>query len=239
MSTDRTLVRVALNIDLGELPDEADELYALATTVNVACGGHAGDARSMSRALEAARTHGATVAAHPSYPDRAGFGRISRFCDAAGVRVSVASQCRALRTLAEAAGITIRTMKPHGALYHDASAVPGIGSALLDGAVEALPDLTTVVGPPDSAFGALVLSRGLGFLREGFADRRYDAQHRLVPRSQPGALITDPEACVDQALDLALSGRIDTLCAHGDTPGAVLIARAVRQALEARGLLAA
>ena len=230
-------MRVDLNVDLGELPDESGELYALATVVNVACGGHAGDPSSMRRALGLAKTHRARVAAHPSYADREGFGRRPGFSPLAPTALAVASQLDALVAAALEAGVALVGLKLHGALYHDAARDPALARALIDVAVERLPALETVAGPPHGPFADAAHLRGLGYQREGFADRRY-AGEALVPRTQPGALLESPEACVAQALAFARLGRFDTLCVHGDTPGSVEIARAVRDALASEDLLA-
>jgi UPF0271 protein len=244
---------VDLNIDLGELPYEPEELYGLATVANIACGGHAGDAGSMARAVALASAAGARIAAHPSYPDRARFGRESLAMEEAALRDSVRAQCAALRAAAEAAGARVALLKLHGALYHDAARDPGRARAALDGATAGLGPgsglrarashdrargLARVVGPPWGVLSDEALARGLAYAREGFADRAYTAEGRLVPRGAPGALLTDPAACAAQAVRLAEAGGCDTLCVHGDSPGAVAIARAVREALEARGLLA-
>lgn len=235
---------VDLNIDLGELPGEPDELYALATVVNVACGGHAGDDASMARAVALAAAAGALVAAHPSYPDRARFGRESLDIDDNTLREAIAAQCASLRAAAEAAGVRVARLKLHGALYHDAARDPVRARAALAGAASGLGGggggggLEVVVGPPWGLLADEARGRGLRYAREGFADRGYDAAGRLVPRGAPGALLADPAAAAAQALRLAEAGGVETLCVHGDSPGAVEMARAVREALAARGLLA-
>lgn len=231
---------IDLNIDLGELEGEPEELYAIATVANVACGGHAGDAASMGRAAALAASHGVRLAAHPSYPDRARFGRERVDLDGEALRESIRAQCAALRAAAGAAGLRVGALKLHGALYHDASGDPARAEAALSGAIDGLDgELATVVGPPwGEALAAAARARGLAYAREGFADRGYDAGGRLVPRGAPGALLVDPAACAAQAARLAAEGRCETLCVHGDSPGAAVIARAVREALAARGLLA-
>lgn len=227
-----------LNIDLGELADEPDALYALATVVNVACGGHAGDDASMQRAVALAKASGARVAAHPSYSDREGFGRRARFASADETARSVADQCRALERAAREASVAVEMLKLHGALYHDTSSDPLLAEAVLGAAVEGLPALRIVVGPPGGALEALASARGLAYQAEGFADRRYTDRGELAPRSEPGALLALPALCVEQALRLARSGRFATLCLHSDTPGAVENARAVRTALVDAGFVA-
>jgi 5-oxoprolinase (ATP-hydrolysing) subunit A len=229
---------VDLNIDLGELPDEPRELYGLATVVNIACGGHAGDKASMARALSFAMARGARPAAHPSYPDRAGFGRVTVAMPAEDLSLSIEQQCAALQASARRLGYPVAIVKPHGALYHDAAADPAIAAALVDGALRGLgANDVVVVGPPRGALLAEAHRRGLGYAREGFADRAYRADQTLVPRSEPGALITELGACTRQAIALASTGTIETLCVHSDTPGAVAIAGAVREALIQNGYL--
>jgi UPF0271 protein len=218
---------VTLNIDLGELPDEPEELYRIATVANVACGGHAGDEASMTRAVALARAGGCRIAAHPSYPDRAGFGRKTMAIAPDALGRSVESQCRAL---AELAG-EITIVKPHGALYHDLSNNPELATAFLDGVERALGSVT-IVGPPRSPLAARTQ-----VIAEGFADRGYDGD-ALLPRGTPGALIEDPAAAARQALALVARGEVQTVCVHGDTPNAVAIARAVRDALVEAGALA-
>src|SRR4051812_6840952 len=125
---------VDLNIDLGELPDEPRELYALATVANVACGGHAGDTASMARAGSFCVSKGTRVAAHPSYPDREGFGRRTLDLSPDAIEAAVASQCQALQAIARRMGYPVTAMKPHGALYHDASRDERIARAVIAGA---------------------------------------------------------------------------------------------------------
>ncbi len=230
-------MRVALNVDLGEAPGEPDELYALADQVNVACGGHAGDAESIARACRLALARGARVAAHPSYPDRARFGRASLDLPPGELARSARAQCAALAEVAARLGLAVDAVKPHGALYHDAARSPALAAALARACREglALPPgrPLTYVGPPGAAPPAPETAGGpIVYLAEGFADRAYEPDGSLRPRSAPGALLTDARACAAQALTLARSGRFHTLCVHGDTPGAVAIARAVRRALD-------
>ena len=217
---------VRLNIDVGELRDEPAELYASAHLVNVACGGHAGDAGSMARAAWLARAWGAEVGAHPGYPDRAGFGRVSLPMSAEAVRAAVRAQCGALAAVVG----PVHHMKAHGALYHDADRDPSLAAAVVDGAVDALGPVY-VLGPAHGHLAAAAAARGLPFLVEGFADRGVGPDDRLIPRGQPGALLTDPGLAAARAATLLREGRVGTIGVHGDTPGAVAIARAVRAVL--------
>jgi UPF0271 protein len=221
---------VWLNVDAGELEEEPEELYALADLVNVACGGHAGDERSMQRVVRACARLGARVGAHPSYVDREGFGR--RAIEVAPERLAeqVAEQCASLRAAAGALGVEVIAAKPHGALYHAAHRTPEIAVACVGGVRLALGDVP-IVGP---AGGALATASGARLLREAFADRAARPDGTLVARGQPGALVTDPGRAAARARELAARGDVDTICIHGDTPGAVDIARAVREALGPR-----
>jgi UPF0271 protein len=229
---------VDLNIDLGELPGEPAELYSLATVVNVACGGHAGDKASMARAVSFAMARGARVAAHPSFPDRPGFGRVVIELAPAALAEAVEQQCAALQAIARRLGYPASMVKPHGALYHEAGASAEVASALLDGATRGLGSKEIVViGPPRGALLEEASKRGLGYAREGFADRAYRADGSLVPRSERGALVVDLGACARQAVALAATGSIETICVHADTVGAVDIAAAVRDALVQNGYL--
>jgi UPF0271 protein len=221
-----------LNIDLGEIEGEADELYAYAHVANVACGGHAGDARSMARALALCREHGTRVGAHPSYPDREGFGRRRLAIDAAAMRDVVAAQCEALAAAARASGLCVELVKAHGALYHAARDDAELADAVLAGAVQSLGAGVTVIGPPEGALASAAARVHLSYAREGFADRATRPDGTLVPRTEPGALVTDPRAAAERARELLRAGGVDTICVHGDTPGAVAIARAVRAALD-------
>ena len=219
-----------LNLDAGEHDDEPEELWALFDVLNVACGGHAGDDASMDRVTRFLAAHPSLrLGAHPSYPDRAHFGRTSLPIDPPSLRASLVEQCARLAAIARRHGLVISSVKLHGALYHDANRNVPIAQAALDGIIEALGTSLSIIGPPHGAWHDAATARGLPYLREGFADRARRPDGTLVPRSEPNALITDPSAAAAQAR--ALTGDVDTLCVHADTPGALAIARAVREAL--------
>ena len=220
--------QVLLELDAGERDDETEELWALFDLLNVACGGHAGDDASMARlaAFCAARTR-PELGAHPSYADREGFGRRTIAIAPDALADEIARQCGALARIAG----TVRFVKPHGALYHDAAARPELARAVVDGVVRALGPAAIVIGPPGGALRDAAAAAGLAYLREGFADRRLRPDGSLVPRSERDALITDPPLAAAQARALAAAGEVEALCVHGDTPGALAIARAVHEAL--------
>jgi UPF0271 protein len=225
-------VRVFINIDAGESDDEAEELYALAHVVNVACGGHAGDDASMRRVVLACARYGTRVGAHPSYADRAGFGRRALDVSPREMRACVAEQCKRLEAHAAAASAPVLFMKPHGALYHAAAKDRALADAVIQGAADALGHSVTVIGPPDCALAIAAAHAGLSYAREGFADRGVRADGSLVPRGEALALIEDPARAAGRARELAARGDVDTVCVHGDTPRAVAIARAVRAAID-------
>jgi len=224
---------IDLNADVGE--DAGDgPLYPLISSANVACGGHAGDEASMRVAVRAAVAHGVAIGAHPSYPDRAGFGRVRIEIDADRLAASIAEQVASLARIATALGARLAHVKPHGDLYNAAASDPGIAAAIASGVGRVSRDLI-LVGLAGSA--SLAAWRGAGFrvAAEGFADRGYEPDGTLVPRTRAGALIVDPMAAAAQAVALAREGRCETICVHSDTPGAAVILAAVRRALESAG----
>ncbi|PTL79548.1 LamB/YcsF family protein [Vitiosangium sp. GDMCC 1.1324] len=225
-----------LNIDLGELPDEDERLYTYAQVANIACGGHAGDEHSMRRALEACARHGTRAGAHPSYEDRAHFGRQELQVAPEVLRAQVAAQCARLMALSTDVGVPVRYAKPHGALYHAANREPALARAVLDGVVESLGSGITFIGPGSGALREAARAAGLDYACEGFADRGTRPDGSLIPRGQPGAVLTDPVVARENALRLALGGTVDTLCVHGDSPGAVEMAREVRGVLDVLSL---
>jgi 5-oxoprolinase (ATP-hydrolysing) subunit A len=240
-----------LNADLGEgfgiwtLGDDA-ALLDVVTSANVACGFHAGDPSIMRRVCAAAAELGVSIGAQVSYRDLAGFGR--RFLDIApdDLAADVLYQLGALDACARAAGAAVSYLKPHGALYHAVVTHVEQAAAVVE-AVAAFGELA-VLGLPGSALLEAAQEAGLPAFAEAFADRGYTPQGRLVQRGQPGALLPDTAAVVDRALRLALHGEIvavdgtvlptsaQSLCLHGDTPGAVGHAVAVRAALTGVGV---
>jgi UPF0271 protein len=220
---------VLLNLDAGELDHESEQLWRMFDVLGIACGGHAGDARSMRRVLAFCASDGIRVGAHPSYPDREGFGRRSLAIEPAALEASIAAQCSALAAIARETGVTVESVKPHGALYHDARTQPVLAEAVIRGAIAALGSSLAVIGPPAGALHDAALAHGLRYAREGFADRTARPDGTLVPRGEPGALIVEPAHAAARAL--AIARDVDTICIHADTPGALSIARAVREAL--------
>jgi UPF0271 protein len=218
-----------LNVDAGELENEPEELYAAAQVVNIACGGHAGDERSMTRVLECCARFGTRAGAHPGYPDRANFGRKAIVIAPDVLGASVAEQCHALVSCARTHGdVPLPFVKLHGALYHAANADSVLAHAALKGIIEALGWDVTVIGPGAGTMIDAATELGLRYAREGFADRGMRADGSLVPRGEPGAMIDDPARAAEQARTLIASGSVDTICVHGDGKNALAVARAVR-----------
>jgi 5-oxoprolinase (ATP-hydrolysing) subunit A len=224
---------VILNMDVGELGDEPEEFYALAHLVHVACGGHTGDQTSMTKAVLNSLKHGTHLGAHPSYPDRANFGRRAMALGDRELLDSLTEQLSGLASVAQTHNCPMVSVKAHGALYHDLARSPALAAVYLDAVVDALGATPSVVGPPGSQLALAASERSLVYWAEGFADRAKASDGTLLPRTNPNALITDPSLCVSEAQKLARNGRFQTLCVHGDTPGALELARGVRRALDA------
>jgi UPF0271 protein len=239
---------IDLSCDLGEATTEPEQeveaaLWPLISAANVACGGHVGDEGSMRYAVERARKFGVVLGAHPSYPDRAGFGRTSMTMEHSRLVDSLTSQIGALREIALAMDVRLIRVKPHGALYNDAHHDARLARAVVE-AVRGVDSTLALVAAPGSALLDSAREQGLTVIREAFADRRYRKDGSLVPRSHPDALLMDPEAASAQAVSLVRGQRVetiegaeitvdfDTLCVHGDMPGSVERLRAIRAALE-------
>jgi len=218
-----------MNLDAGEHDDEPEELWAKFDVLNIACGGHAGDAASMDRVVAWCVRASCAIGAHPSYPDRPNFGRRTLEIEPEALAASVAEQCAALAEIARRRDRAVSYVKPHGALYHDANRSPALARAVVSAAIAELGDSVTVIGPPAGALREAAAAHGVRYASEGFADRRMRPDGGLVPRSEPDALLTDPGEAAAQARLLA--ARVDTICCHADTPGALAIAGAVHQAL--------
>ncbi len=230
---------IDLNCDIGEsygawrMGDD-DALLDLVSSANIACGFHAGDPSTIDATVCAATQRGVAIGAHPSYPDLAGFGRRSMEISPDDVESGVLYQIGALIAFVDSYGAKLHHVKPHGALYNDASRRETIAKAIARAVARADVPLT-LVGLPGSALLAAGDEAGLKTAAEGFCDRAYEPDGSLRSRTLKGALISDPVRCANQALDLARSGRVQTLCIHGDTPGAAGIALAVTAALREAG----
>ena len=243
---------IDLNSDLGEsfgawrMGDDATML-GIVTSANVACGFHAGDPAGILRTLNAAAEHGVSVGAHVSYPDLVGFGRRNMDIESDALRADVIYQIGALKGLAHAAGTEVRYVKPHGALYNTIARDERQARAVIE-AIKAIDDqlvLVALAGAPllDWARGA-----GLNVAAEAFADRAYQSDGSLVSRREAGAVLHDGDQVAERMLRLVREGVIETIdgqdlalaadsiCVHGDSPGAVALAEAVRRRLTDSGV---
>ena len=223
---------IDLSADLGEGAPGEEEIWPLIDSANVACGGHVGDDASMRDAAARAREHGVNLGAHPSYPDRENFGRMSMTIAHADLRASLVAQLDALRAFAP-----LHHVKPHGALYNDAHRDRALAEVIID----AIADLA-IVCSDSSQMAAAARARGLRVIREAFADRRYESDGSLMSRKLAGSLLTVEEAA-QQARMLARDGAViardgsripvpfDTICIHADMEHAAERLRAIRNAI--------
>lgn len=226
---------IDLNADLGEGGTQDAALLELVSSANIACGGHAGNEETMQRSIELALASGVAIGAHPGYEDREHFGRLAMVMPLDEVTNLVRRQIEALASLAGCAGTRLHHVKPHGALYNQASRDPLLAAAVVAGIASVSPDLI-LYALPASALAEAGREAGLAVCAEGFADRRYREDGSLMPRGEPGAVIKDVAAAVAQALEIASNGKVETLCVHGDGATAVAILRAVRARLGEAGL---
>jgi 5-oxoprolinase (ATP-hydrolysing) subunit A len=244
--------RIDLNADVGESFGawrfgHDEELIPLVTSVNVACGFHAGDPLVIESTVRLAASAGVAVGAHPGYPDLQGFGRRAINLPAAELEAVMLYQVAALAGIARAAGTELRHVKAHGALYNQAARDPSIARPIAR-AIRRVSAGLVFVGLAGSAMVAVAREEGLPVAEEAFADRGYRADGSLVPRDEPGALLPGPNETAEQAVSIVRDGRVrtvdggwlrvhaDTICLHGDTPGAPDRARAVRGALAAAAI---
>jgi len=226
---------IDLNADVGEGRGE-EPLYALITSANIACGGHAGNEETMHEAVRLALRHGVAIGAHPSYPDREGFGRVTMNLPPGALSRAIAAQVDALVQAAESEGALVTHVKPHGALYADAASRRDVALAVASGVASVSAGLV-LVGLASSSALRVWSEEGFCVAAEGFADRAYATDRTLVPRTNALALITNPEAAASQAIRLAGEGLCATICVHADTKGAAMIAAAVRRGLEEAGFV--
>ncbi len=242
---------IDLNSDLGEgygvwRLAEDSALLGIITSANVACGFHAGDPTTMREAVTAAASGGVAVGAHVSFPDLRGFGRRDMAVPSREVADDVVYQVGALDALARAHGTRVTFVKPHGALYNRIAFDRELADAVVE-AIGSLDGALPLVSLPGSAAQTSAREAGLRTITEGFADRAYDRDGRLVSRERPGAVISDPEAVTARAVRMATEHTVETidgdvieleaqtLCVHGDSPGSVALATAIRAGLEAAG----
>jgi len=223
---------IDLNCDMGELADAEHEaaLMEQITSANIACGGHAGDDATMERTARLAMARGVRIGAHPSFLDRKNFGRTEMPERGEVLADIVWDQLMHLDSIVKKLGGKVQHVKPHGALYNVAVKDKDVAVAIGVGVTRWNP-FVTLFGLAGSSMLGIWRAMGLKVAGEGFADRRYEPDGTLRSRKLPDALITDPQEAAAQAVRLARDGGVQTICVHGDTPGAVEILKACREAL--------
>jgi 5-oxoprolinase (ATP-hydrolysing) subunit A len=246
------LKSIDINCDMGEsfgpwkMGADAEVMPNI-TSANVACGAHAGDPGVMRRTIKAAKQHGVAVGAHPGFADLQGFGRREMQADPGEVEDSLIAQIGALAAMARAEAAPLRHVKAHGALYNMAARDRKLADAIAR-AIKAFDASLIMFGLPASPMIEAGIAAGLRVAAEGFADRSYEPDGSLTPRSRPGAVIHDAAVVVDRAVRMFRDGvvltpegreiplKVDTICVHGDTPGAPDLTRRIRAGLEAAGI---
>jgi UPF0271 protein len=236
-------MQIDLNADVGEERGDDASLIPLLSSANVCCGAHAGGPDTMRRTAELCAAHSVAVGAHVSYPDREHFGRRDLDLPPSEITASVLQQLRTLDAIARAAGAHIRYLKAHGALYNRMAVDAVVADAVI-AALKSFDATLPLLTLPDCVAMARAGAQGVTAVGEAFADRGYQDDGRLQPRGEPGALLTDPVAVSARAVAWLKGGNLTSvtgrslkitarsLCVHGDTPGAVQIARDLRSALQ-------
>ena len=243
---------IDLNADLGEGDGtsrlaEDKALLSLVSSANIACGYHAGDAVSIRETVRAAQDRGVVIGAHPSYPDREGFGRRDMDLAPEKLQADIVRQIEILAEACAAAGTRLRYVKPHGALYNRATRDPATATVIAE-SIRAVDPSLLLLGLAGNAMLDVAARAGLATAAEAFADRGYRDDGTLLPRNEAGALLEDPAAITERAIRLVRDGRLrsrdgkalviraDSLCTHGDGPNALAILRALREGLEGSGV---
>ena len=238
---------VDINADLGEGAGHDDELFELISSANIATGFHAGDSDTMHAAVSAAKEHRVAVGAHPSFWDRENFGRKELKVSNQEVIDAVAYQLGVFQAIASAVGVRPNHVKPHGALYNMAVRDQGLADAIAR-AIESVDPNLMLFAPDNTELARAGEAHGLQIAREIFADRNYLNDGWLVPRTRPDALLRDPKEAAERVLRMLREGKVrsvegrdvevrgETICVHGDTPGAVEFARELRSQLEREGV---
>jgi UPF0271 protein len=239
---------IDLNVDIGELmvsDSIEEELMRYVTSANIACGGHAGDAKSMRRTLELAKEYGVAAGAHPGYPDRDNFGRVARDMPCSELHASLVQQIESLCGIAAQLGIGVTHVKPHGALYHDANRSQEIAGIIANVVCE-IDARMVIVGQAGKKALQWYTAAGAKVAAEAFADRAYEPDGSLRDRKRPGALLNAADAALQGlhiatqqtvfVADAAVAIQADTICIHSDTPNSSQIAQQLRRQLETSGM---
>lgn len=241
------MIEIDLNADIGEGFDGDEELLGIVTSCSIACGGHAGDNVTMTETVRLALSNGVAIGAHPGYPDRENFGRTSGYLAGNELFESLTAQVATLAEICAPLGAILSHVKPHGALYNDAVDDRELADIVARVTAEA-PGALALMGMAGSAMQSAARQYDIAFIAEGFADRAYAVDGTLLPRSEPGAVHTDVSVTATQAAHIVEQNKViscdgslikvvaETLCIHGDTPGAAQAARAIRNILESNGV---
>jgi UPF0271 protein len=219
-----------INCDMGEGVPDQEAMMPYLTSANIACGGHAGDEDTMRLTIQQAMRHGLKIGAHPGYFDKANFGRTEMMLPEEEIAMVVHAQCAVFGRIAEQCGATVTHVKPHGALYNQAVKSAMISRAIAEGVGRWRRDIA-IMGLAGSLMLDIFREAGFRAMAEAFADRRYEADGTLRSRKFEDALIRDPLAAGEQTLRIAKEGIAATICIHGDTPGALNIAKEVARVL--------
>ena len=240
-------MEIDLNADLGEGCGSDEALLDLVSSANIACGWHAGGPNAMRECVRWAVQKGVSIGAHPSFNDPENFGRKEMDLPAGEIYAGVLYQLGALSAIAQAEGVRVAHLKPHGALYNQAARDAAIAQAIIS-AVHDFDPSVAVFGLANSSFISIARDAGLVAIEEGFADRGYRDDGSLVPRSEPGALIDDEQEMLDHVLSMVRDKRVRavtgdwvslnvrTLCLHGDGPHALAFAQKLRRTLDENGI---
>lgn len=241
-------MNIDLNADIGEGLANDEDLMAFISSANIACGGHAGHWQTMEKTVALCKKHRVAVGAHPSFFDRENFGRVEMGLPEEEIRKLIISQVTVFQKVCNVAGVAINHVKPHGALYNMSARDPALARAIAETVYAISPSLK-LFGLSGSHSVEQGKKAGLTTVAEVFADRAYREDGSLMPRNQPGALVTSPQAAVGQALMLATEQRVraangqlipleaQSICLHGDGPHAVSFARNIYNTLSERGIL--
>lgn len=246
-------MQIDINCDMGESygrfkVGNDEEVFPYISSCNIACGFHGGDPLHIERTISKALQHGVQIGAHPSYPDLAGFGRRKMQLPREELKAIIKYQVAALKGMAESLGGRLAYVKPHGALYNTAADDESESTTIIRAIREIDPQLA-LMGLAGSTTERVAAREGITFIAEAFADRKYEANGRLMSRSKAGSVISDPEAAVAQVLSIILEQRVvsadgtsvpiraESICIHGDSPAAVDILRTIDAALKEKGIL--
>ncbi len=234
-------MKIDLNCDMGEGMNNDAQIMPYISSANIACGAHAGDASIMQQTIRIAQQHNVAIGAHPSYPDREHFGRIELQLTVEELYNEVCQQIQLIQKIAREEGASLHHVKPHGALYNTAAKKTEVAEAIAK-AIHDVDASLKVYGLPNSVFETVCKAMGLEFVGEGFADRTYNNEGHLTPRSMPHALITDSAVAIEQAMNMVQRGmvqtvegslipmQVKTICLHGDGAHAIEFAKALHDA---------